>query len=526
MKINIRSKLTLAISLLMVVVFAVAAVLFIQEKKTEMADDIYHNVLAFASMTASQVTDSYDLYLAQNSFVYFNKEIQSLFEKNNNISAIKIISFNGDILYDSEIDVDKKYEGNERIASGNLIEQVQSENFSLETLDESIYFLKIDNNGNIFYLDKFERHIDALEIGTFIDYLIIPASQKYSVLYKFDYKTLQERVSLMIERIIYLALFGILLGVVFSFLMSSKITRPVSELVFGVKKIAKGDFKARVDITTKDEIGFLGESFNAMAKDLEFSVEAKVYKERVTRELELAMQIQDQLIPDEEEIPEIDGIDISAGLIPAEEIGGDIYDFIKVGKDKLLMYLGDVTGHGVPAGIVSSISSALFYGYSDIEDLKQIIVNVNRVLDVKMMPNMFLTLCLLEWDSLNKKLSYVNAGHEQLIHSSFNNKRTNLLEPGGIALGMVNDITPHVKINTVELAKGDFLIVYSDGIPESWRNEKENYGVERLVKFVEEASKTVKTAKEMKEAILKDVKEFAAGYKQMDDITIIVIKRV
>lgn len=526
MKINIRSKLMLAISLLMVVVFSVSAVLFIQEKKTEMADDIYHNVLSFSKLTASQIIENYDLYLAQSSFVYFNKEIQSLFEKNNNISAVKIISFNGEILYDSETDVDKKYEGEERIADKNLLEQVQSENISLKTIDGNIYFIKTDDNGKISYLDRSEKGIDALKIGTFIDYLIIPASQKYSVLYKFDYKTLQERVFLMMERIVYLALFGILLGVVFSFFMSSKITKPVSALVFGVKKIAKGDFKTRVDITTKDEIGFLGESFNAMAKDLEFSVEAKVYKERVTRELELAMQIQDQLIPNEDEIPKMDGIDISAGLIPAEEIGGDIYDFIKVGKDKLLMYLGDVTGHGVPAGIVSSISSALFYGYSEIEDLKKIIINVNKVLDVKMMPNMFLTLCLLEWNASNKKLSYVNAGHEQLIHCSLKNKKTGLLATGGIALGMVDDITPHVKLNTVELEKGDFLIVYSDGIPESWKNENENYGIERLVKFVGEASKTVKTAKEMKEAILKDVKEFAAGYKQMDDITIIVVKRV
>lgn len=525
MRINIRSKLMLAISLLMVVVFSVLAMFFIQEKKTEMADDIYHNVLAFSFMTSSQIIENYDLYLSQSSFVYFNKEIQSLFEKNNNISAIKIISFNGEILYDSDIDVDKKYEGEGRIVDKNLIEQVQSENISLKTLDGGIYFLRTDDNGKIFYLNRFEKGIDAFEIGTFIDYLIIPASQKYSVLYEFDYKTLQERVSLMMERIIYLALFGILLGVVFSFLMSSRITKPVSELVFGVKKIAKGDFKTRVDITTKDEIGFLGESFNAMAKDLEFSVEAKVYKERVTRELELAMQIQNQLIPKEEDIPKIDGIDISSGLIPAEEIGGDIYDFIKVGKDKLLMYLGDVTGHGVPAGIVSSISSALFYGYSEIEDLKQIVVNVNRVLDVKMMPNMFITLCLLEWNALNKILSYVNAGHEQLIHFSSKNKKTDLLAPGGIALGMVDDITPHVKLNTVEFEKGDFLIVYSDGIPESWKNENENYGIERLVKFVEKFS-NLQTAKEMKEAILKDVEEFAAGYKQMDDITIIVIKRV
>ena len=516
----------LAISLLMVVVFVAAAVLFIQEKKMEMADDIYHNTLAFAKLTAPGVAENYDLYLAQSGFVYFNREIKSLFEENDDISAVRLISYGGEVKYDSDLDFDKRYEGEAWYVEGEVLEQVKSENLSLKVSDGDVVYLKTDESGGVAYVDKNEKEILPLEAGTLIDYLGIPANEKYSVIYVLDYHNLDERIVVMMRRIIYLAVFSILLGMILAFFLSSKITKPVAKLVEGAKKIAVGDFKTRVEIETQDEIGYLGEAFNGMAKDLEASVEAKLYKERVTRELELAAQIQDQIIPTKDEIPQVEGLEIASELIPAAEIGGDMYDFLQVDKDKLFMYLGDVTGHGVPAGIVSSISSALFYGYCGFEDLKKIIVNVNRVLKAKTMPNMFMTLCLMEWDILEKKLSYISAGHEQLIHYSSKSGDVTLTPAGGVALGMTPDISKLVKVEEIGLEVGDYLIIYSDGIPEAWKNAKENYGMERFQALVKQAGAVAKNAEELKQAILDDVQKFVAGYEQKDDITLIVLKRV
>jgi len=516
----------LAISLLMVVVFVAAAVLFIQEKKMEMADDIYHNTLAFAKLTAPGVAENHDLYLEQSGFVYFNREIKSLFEENDDISAVRLVSYEGEVKYDSDLDVDKKYEGEVRYVEDEILEQVRSENLSLKVSDGDVVYLKTDESGGALYVDRNEREILPLEAGTLIDYLVIPANEKYSVIYVLDYHNLDERIAVMMRRIIYLAVFGVLLGMILAFFLSSKITKPVAKLVDGAKKIAVGDFKTRVEIETRDEIGYLGEAFNGMAKDLEASVEAKLYKERVTRELELAAQIQNQIIPAKDEIPQVDGLEIASELISAAEIGGDMYDFLQVDKDKLFMYLGDVTGHGVPAGIVSSISSALFYGYCGFEDLQKIMVNVNRVLKAKTMPNMFMTLCLMEWDILAKKFNYISAGHEQLIHYSSKSGDVTLTPAGGVALGMTPDISKLVKIEKVDLEVGDYLIIYSDGIPEAWKNDKENYGKERFEALVKQAGGVVKNAEEMKQAILDDVQKFVAGYEQKDDITLIVLKRV
>lgn len=520
----IRNKLILAITTLVVVLFALAAQLFITEKKQEMADDIYVNVLAFAKLTAPNIVYNYELYLEQNGFVYFNREMMATLAQNADVSAVKIVSYDGRIVYDSMIDTEKRYEGEERyVENGSLLEQIESENISIRDTNGQDLFLKIDEEGLISYVDKDENPITSMKSGTFIKYFVVPATEKYSIVYDITYRNLDERVLTMTRRIIYLAIFGIMLGMIMSFGVSSRITKPIGKLVVEADEIAKGNFKAQVDIKTGDEMSFLGDAFNKMAKDLESSVEAKIYKERVTSELKIAATIQQQLLP--KVLPTIKGLDMAYGIIPAEEIGGDMYDFLKLSDEKVLFYLGDVTGHGVPAGIVSSIASALFYGYSNEPSLEKIIIEVNRVLKAKTLTNMFMTLCLMSWDAAINKFSYVNAGHDQIIRYKAKDKKVELALAGGIALGMLPDISKLIKLQELNFEVGDYLVIYSDGIPEAWRNETEMYGMERLQNAIQNFGKDLNTALAMKEAILSDVKQFCGDYKQMDDITIIVVKR-
>jgi serine phosphatase RsbU (regulator of sigma subunit) len=524
MRTSIKNKMVLAISSLIIVLFSLVAALFISEKKTELSHDIYLNSLAFSKLTAPSVIESYDLYLAQNSFVYFNREMEELFEQNSDIAKMMVISYSGNVVYDSSVDIDRKFEGDRPLSDSSLYDQLRSEHISIKALNGDVYYLD-EQDGQPVFVDRSEKIIDPLEDGTRIDCMMIPADERFSVLYRLDYTNLDRRVNAMILRIIYLSVFGILWGFILALSLAKRITKPVKKLVVGAAGIAKGDFKTRVEIRSGDELEYLGSQFNKMAEDLEESMDAKIYKERVTHELKLAMDIQNQIIPNADEIPKIDGIDIAADLISAEEIGGDMYDFLATSKDRLLFYLGDVTGHGVPAGIVSSIASALFFGYSNDTDLQNIIVNVNRVLRAKTMTNMFMTLCLMEWNLIEQKFRYVSAGHEQLIHFKAKDGTVELTPAGGIALGMLPEVKAHLKTEEVGMEPGDFVVVYSDGIPEAWKNDSENYGIDRFLESVKKAGPSAKTAEELKKAILKDVYDFTAGHKQMDDITLIVVKK-
>ena len=525
MTIKIRTKLVFWITLILAVLFSVTAFLLIDEKKKELSDDIFINTLAFSRLTSNSFVSNYELFLIPNNFINFNRSTKEILSQSSEISSVSIISYGGEILYDSKSDLDKKYDGDKRlIVDKDLNDQIISKLNSFKTVDGKIVFMKIDNlTGTIDYVDKFGGINAAIKEPFKIEYFVIPVNEKYSVQLFVNYNGLDDRVEKMVLRIVLLALFGLILGTIFAIYMSSNITKPVTTLVTGVQEIAKGNFNAQVDIQSNDEIKYLGEAFNRMARDLAASINAKLFKERVVRELELARQIQRQIVP--EKIPPINGLEISADLIPAGEIGGDMYDFLPYDENRMLFYLGDVTGHGVPAGILSSVASALFFGFRNISDLKEIMVNVNSVFKAKTMSNMFMTLCLMHWDNLINKFSYVSAGHEQIIHYNASNNTVNLEPAGGVALGMLKDLGKMIRVQDISLTTGDFLVIYSDGIPECWKNSSEYFGMERLLKSVAEHSPHCNTPQELRDHLLNDIKVFSEGYKQMDDITIIVIKK-
>lgn len=517
MKIGIRAKLILAITALIIIIFSVASFLFVKEKRVELAQDIYKNTLEYTQFTAAKISYFYDVYLDRGSFLPFNREIQTFFDQNEYIGGIKVASFDGKLLYDSAAEREKKYEGEERaITDENLLKQARSEYASVLTADGALYFIK-----GIEYVDELERPLPDMEEGSLLKNIAAPASETHTVIYELDYEKLFARIAAVKERIVYLALFGIFLGFIMAFVISGQIMKPVAALVESSSKIAKGDFTARVDIRTKDEMEFLGHAFNQMAKDLGASVEALIYQQKILRELELASEIQKQLIP--KNIPKVAGLDISAGLVPASEIGGDLYDFLPLAGKKLTMYLGDVTGHGVPAGIVSAIANALLFSLKWKYDNIAVLKEVNLVMRAKCTPNVFMTLCFMEWDAEKKTLHFVSAGHEPLLHYSAGRKRAQFLSPGGIALGMTDDIGSALEVREVKLAPGDFVVAYSDGITETWKNEHENYGKERFLAAVSDLG-DLPNADKVREAIFADAKTFAAGYKQMDDMTVMVIK--
>jgi HAMP domain-containing protein len=529
MRFPIKAKLVLAITALMATVFLMISFLFINEKKVELADDVFVGVKAFAELTAPDISELTDLYLEEEGFVYFNRDIQKMFEQNTDVKSIAVVSYDGELVYDSEQDKDKKYSGEERNLDERfdtfLISQVKAKNSSFHIPGEPAE----GPSGEVYYLKDgefvdFEEKVKAdPEKGFKIGYFVQPAGDKYSVVYGVSYNNMDARVSRMINRILATAGFGFLLGVVLAFLMGTTVTRPVKKLVAGADAVAKGDFKYQVDIKSRDELGFLGGAFNKMAQDLGASVEARVYKERMGREIELARKIQEEIIP--KSIPQMKGVDVAAGILPATEVGGDMYDFIPVDIDSTLMYLGDVTGHGVPSCIVGAVANSLFYSYAGLKDLKSIIVDVNAVLKKKTMSTMFMTLCLLKWDSAKKVLSYVNAGHDPLLYFSAKNGKVIEGEKGGVAVGMVSDISAQAKEVSMSLSSGDVVVVYSDGLLEAWKNDKEQYGMERLKKAVHAAS-GLATAGAVKDAIMADVAKFTAGFEQKDDMTILVVKKV
>jgi phosphoserine phosphatase RsbU/P len=224
----------------------------------------------------------------------------------------------------------------------------------------------------------------------------------YAVTYEVSYALMEQRLERARLQILGLAGVGILLTLLLSIMISVSITNPLKALKEGALKLSSGDFSTRVLVNTKDEIGVLSKTFNQMAKDLSATIEVRVYKERVTKELELATQIQNNLLPKTR--VELPSLDIAGGLDPATEIGGDAFDFIPTSTGEQIIYLGDVSGHGVPAGILSSIANALIYSMREEKDLKTLAVRLNTVLQKKSFSTMFMSMGLTRFDPVKSTL--------------------------------------------------------------------------------------------------------------------------
>ncbi len=236
-------------------------------------------------------------------------------------------------------------------------------------------------------------------------------------------------------------------------------------------------------------------------------------------ELKMARDIQLRLLP--EKVPDIPGYQVSAINKPAKSVGGDYYDFLTHEDGKTGFCLGDITGKGMPAAMLMSNLQATIRSQAAIfEDCSKCMEGTNKLLFKSTEPSKFATVFygILEWEK--GLLEYTNGGHDEpLLFKS--GKDPIKLKSTGLLAGVVED-TSYGK-ETVRLEEKDLLLVYTDGITEAMNSKKEEFGLERLVKTVQENRE--KTTDQLVETILENIKRHAGEAIQSDDITLMIIKR-
>lgn len=511
---SLKKKFAKSISLLiLLVVISIGSILTFQAKR-QIESDIFFQVRSLAELTAPEITTATNEFLLQNNNIPFERVINETLSKLPDVNSIEVYSF----------DNTKLYQSSDIVAQSDQ-ERIQANLPSVETTLGNVYYLQKEAAGNFKYVNQNLNPIpdSALEDHIVIQNIYYPVDQTNTIIYRVNYDNLQARLISQAITLLAIMVGALAVSIIVAYILSLIVTKPIIKLNSTVKEIAAGNFDKRVNVKSQDEVGELAGSVNQMAEDLTKAVEAKIYKSRVEKELELAKKIQENLLP--KSVPDIKGLDIAGTVIPATEIGGDVYDTLVDEKGNLLTYVGDVTGHGVPAGILSAISNSIIVSLQN-SDLLNIATTLNKILKTKATPNMFITAAFTKYEpSKPNKLSYLSAGHEQLIHFKSSDKKAQMLPSGGIALGMFPDVSKLLKPQLVsDFKEGDSIILYSDGIPEAWKNDTETFGFDKLVESLEKhASK--ETAEDIKQAILKDIQEFTGDYEQKDDITLLVLKR-
>jgi len=244
---------------------------------------------------------------------------------------------------------------------------------------------------------------------------------------------------------------------------------------------------------------------------------------RITAELNAAHDAQMSIMPHRD--PRIEGLDISGICIPANEVGGDFYDYISMNmnKERFGIVIGDVAGKAMKAAMVAVMSSGMVFSKAD-EDLPtdQIATHLNRALYYKTDEIIYTALCLGFIDVRTKEFSFTLAGFcPPLLKSGGRLQRLDGIGPR-FPLGILEDVV--YERRTIQLAPGDVLVMYTDGVTEARDQSKEFYGHEGLEGLVGKMSSENMTAKDIKDSIVDDVKRFSGDTPQTDDMTVIVVK--
>jgi len=329
-------------------------------------------------------------------------------------------------------------------------------------------------------------------------------------------------------------LISVTVGIVVALDLSRYLVRRLTELGRGADLIGADHLDHRIAVEPQDELGDLAESFNEMAAGLdaarsrlraandELAGLNKLLSQRIEEELakvRLAALIQRDLLP--KKAPRIAGYDLAGRSIPAQTVGGDYFDFITMGEHEIALCLGDVSGKGLPASLLmanlqAAVRSQVLAAASVTECLRRTNTLLYRSTD----PGRFVTafFCALDHDA--HQLRFSSAGHNPpiLLRAS---GEAQMLEVGGLILGIMEDTEYQDAVCRLE--RDDVLVIYSDGISEAADAEGEEFGEQGIIDVLRRERHG--NSETMLDAIVKAALDFSGDQLQMDDMTLIVLKR-
>jgi sigma-B regulation protein RsbU (phosphoserine phosphatase) len=300
--------------------------------------------------------------------------------------------------------------------------------------------------------------------------------------------------------------------------LSGRLTRDLSVLSGAVTRIARGDYRTRVHLKSRDEIGELAQAFNRMAAEVEAHQREMVGRERLKRELELGRQIQHDMQPQQPlrlGLTEIQGVSV-----PAREVGGDFFNYFALPDGQVALLVGDVAGKGVGAALLmANIQASLRTRFSLGQDLSSIADEIDRDIETNSPGQMYATVFIGVLDLQTRRLRYVNAGH----HPQYVLRHRGGLErmgatglPAGLLAGR------GYAQEDVQLDAGDLLFFYTDGCPETDNDQEEMFGAERLEALL--AVSGLVRPDEVLQHVEAALRSFRGSKEPFDDATMMAVR--
>ena len=313
---------------------------------------------------------------------------------------------------------------------------------------------------------------------------------------------------------------------VMGFALAKSITGSVHELFVGTEHVRRGEFSHRIRIRTRDQLGELGESFNAMTSSVKDALQQAAEKKRLEEELRIARDIQMSLLP--RDTITIPGLAVTAVCRPAREVGGDYYDFIRLGARRLGVLVADVSGKGTSAAFYMAELKEVVLSLSQIyHSPRDLLIEVNRIIAAHMDSKSFITMMYAVIDLETQTLTYARAGHTSLIYLPRDGGPggAQVLTPSGLVVGLGGLETRFAELleeHSLSIGTGDLAVLFTDGITEAMNEDADLFGEDRLSRLIEEHRHL--SSDELRERFLSDVEVFVGAANQHDDMTLVLLK--
>jgi serine phosphatase RsbU (regulator of sigma subunit) len=319
--------------------------------------------------------------------------------------------------------------------------------------------------------------------------------------------------------ILAVGIFGIL--VLVSFIIGS-----LGSVTKDIEAIGNGDLDREITTKRRDEIGSIAQAVRVMTKKLKRAREEIIEKERMKKEIEVASDIQQALLPDS--VPDIPGFEIETYYQAAMELGGDYYDIIPIDENRFGIVIADVSGKGVGGSLIMNMVRTII----KIEALRDpnprtLLSIANFFLRDEIPKTMFVTLFYVLVDSSQNSITYSCAGHNPGFLFNPEVKVLVEIKPKGFPLGIhlfdEKQFAERIEEGRKSFKTGDVLFLYTDGITEAMNEQKELFGEERLKDILRKHGSL--PAKRIRSILENELDAFTKKAPQSDDITFVILRR-
>jgi len=319
--------------------------------------------------------------------------------------------------------------------------------------------------------------------------------------------------------------------------LSRTITSAVNDLYEATVRIRSGDLSHRIQVTGNDQLAELGTSFNIMAGNLERLLQAEKERQRLQAELEIAREVQAQLLP--KPIRAFGSLRIASVCNAARMVSGDYFDYQPLNEAQLALALGDVAGKGISAALLmATLQSAMRsqlrqcmeaaeaaaagmgagYGPQRISTAR-LVSNLNQQLYASTAPEKYATFFFSVYDEGSGELAYTNAGH--LPPLLVRNGEVRPLDTNGTVVGCF--ASARYGESRLRLEPGDLLVCYTDGVTEPENAYGEMFGEQRLCALLAEHAGL--DVEEIGQRIVEEVTRWTASTELQDDLTLLLIRK-